>query len=89
MSLWCLKARSYRWLKVLLIDLLLESFDPGDLLFESKDETSTLEDRPDSDSDGSQEKRWQQPVHYVYDAAAERTQQRIREGHVLVLNGVH
>ena len=35
--------------------------------------------------------RWQHPpVHYVYDAAAERTQQRIKEGQQQTLvNGVH
>jgi hypothetical protein len=36
---------------------------------------------------------WQHIHHpvqrYVYDAAAERTQQRIAEGHQLMVNGVH
>ncbi|KAJ7656692.1 hypothetical protein B0H17DRAFT_1337923 [Mycena rosella] len=53
-----------------------------------------LDDRPeDSDEEDSPERLWQHihhPVqHFVYDAAAERTQQRIREGHALVVNGVH
>ncbi|KAJ7141849.1 hypothetical protein C8R43DRAFT_1016600 [Mycena crocata] len=53
-----------------------------------------FDDRPgDSDEEETPERLWQHlhhPVqHYVYDAAAERTQQRIREGHALVVNGVH
>ncbi|KAJ7938198.1 hypothetical protein B0H13DRAFT_2648652 [Mycena leptocephala] len=56
-----------------------------------------LDDRPlgDSDEEDTPERNWVNhlhPVtHFVYDAAAERTQQRIREGHVsvLVVNGVH
>ncbi|KAJ6554041.1 hypothetical protein DFH09DRAFT_1280745 [Mycena vulgaris] len=53
-----------------------------------------LDDRPeDSDEEDTPERLWQHihhPVqHFVYDAAAERTQQRIREGHALVVNGVH
>lgn len=55
-----------------------------------------LDDRPtDSDEEDSPEGLWQHmhhPVqHFVYDAAAERTQQRIREGHehAIMVNGVH
>ncbi|KAJ7719631.1 hypothetical protein DFH07DRAFT_1009170 [Mycena maculata] len=56
-----------------------------------------LDDRPsDSDEeDNSPAQLWQHmhhPVqHFVYDAAAERTQQRIREGHAhaVMVNGVH
>lgn len=47
-------------------------------------------DLPDSDSDESWVPHHQQPVqHFVYDAAAERTQQRLKEGHTLLVNGVH
>jgi hypothetical protein len=46
------------------------------------------DDRSDSDSEEDVDE-WQRPVHYVYDAAAERTQQRIREGQLLVVDGVH
>ncbi|KAJ6570708.1 hypothetical protein B0H10DRAFT_1025903 [Mycena sp. CBHHK59/15] len=55
-----------------------------------------FDDRPaDSDEEDTPERLWQHihhPVqHFVYDAAAERTQQRIREGHAhaLMVNGVH
>ncbi|KAJ7670447.1 hypothetical protein B0H17DRAFT_1085868 [Mycena rosella] len=53
-----------------------------------------LDDRPeDLDEENSPERLWQHihhPVqHFVYDAAAERTQQQIREGHALVVNGGH
>lgn len=35
--------------------------------------------------------RWEQQVHYVYDAAAERTQQRIKESQqqLVLVNGLH
>lgn len=46
------------------------------------------EERNDSDQE-SLDGQWHQPVKFVYDAAAERTQERIREGHALVVNGVH
>lgn len=65
-----------------------QTFGPDDMLFEHKDDPFPLDDRPLSDQDNSPEGRYQHPVHYVYDAAAERTQQRIQEGHALV-NGVH
>lgn len=58
-----------------------------------------FDDRPldDEDDEDSPERNnplahYLHPVtHFVYDAAAERTQQRIREGHVsvLIVNGVH
>ncbi|KAJ7233186.1 hypothetical protein C8J57DRAFT_1090708, partial [Mycena rebaudengoi] len=53
------------------------------------------DDRPgDSDDEiETPERLWQHIHHpvqrYVYDAAAERTQQRIAEGHQLMVNGVH
>lgn len=44
----------------------------------------------DSDSDESGYPVKRPPVRYVYDAAAERTAQHLKEGHVSVLvNGVH
>ncbi|KAF7326899.1 hypothetical protein MVEN_02583800 [Mycena venus] len=55
-----------------------------------------LDDRPlDSDDEDTPEKFWAHRLHpaphFVYDAAAERTAARIREGHVsaLIVNGVH
>lgn len=64
--------------------------DNGDDL--EKDHTYPGDDPGDSDLDDSIETRWRSPpVKYVYDAAAERTQQRLREGleHGQVVNGVH
>lgn len=71
--------------------LTLGPFDPDDIFYEHKDEPSyPMEDRLDLDPDEDVNGRWQQPVRFVYDAAAERTQQRIREGQsVGLVNGVH
>lgn len=61
----------------------LGAFDPDDMFYENREEPfQTPESRVDSDSD---EVRWHQPTHFVYDAAAERTQQRIRRGRVSTL----
>ncbi|TFK37648.1 hypothetical protein BDQ12DRAFT_151185 [Crucibulum laeve] len=67
------------------------SFHPDDLYFENVEGDLPLNDPHESDQDEeSTDGRWHHPpVHYVYDAAAERTQQRIREGNALVVNGVH
>ncbi|KAG6855626.1 hypothetical protein H0H87_012931 [Tephrocybe sp. NHM501043] len=58
--------------------------------YESRDETYSMDSRVETDDDGSMHEGWlhQRPTQFVYDAAAERTQQRIREGNLLV-NGVH
>jgi hypothetical protein len=54
-----------------------------------------FDDRPGSDEEDTPEQIWAHHLHpathFVYDAAAERTQQRIRQGHVsaLIVNGVH
>lgn len=64
--------------------------DNGDDL--EKDQTYPGDDPGDSDLEDSIETRWRcPPVKYVYDAAAERTQQRLKEGleHGQVVNGVH
>lgn len=69
--------------------LILEVFDPDDLYFDSDKDTFPSDERLESDR-GDEGGDWQhQSVQYAYDAAAERTQQRIREGHALVVNGVH
>jgi hypothetical protein len=63
--------------------------DADDLFHDSRDEQYPTDNRVDSDSD-ELSGRWQQPTKYVYDAAAERTQQRIRRGRVSTLvDGVH
>ncbi|KAG6908708.1 hypothetical protein DXG01_003641 [Tephrocybe rancida] len=58
--------------------------------YEGREETYSVDERIESDDDKSTHEGWphHRPTQFVYDAAAERTQQRIREGHLLV-NGVH
>ena len=66
-----------------------ESDDP----FYAQSNHSAQQHSEDSDSDESRARNpWNRPVHYVYDAAAERTQQRIREGRLAaaaLVGGVH
>ncbi|KAF8905168.1 hypothetical protein CPB85DRAFT_1315922 [Mucidula mucida] len=62
-----------------------QPFDPNDLFYE-KDEFPLDERAEYSDSDDSRETRWHHSTthtNFVYDAAAERTRQRIEEGHRL------
>lgn len=57
----------------------------------NRNSLSAEENQGDSDQDEDQWDTWlHPPVKYVYDAAAERTQERIREATAaLVVNGVH
>jgi YD repeat-containing protein len=65
-------------------------FDTDDIFYDNRDDPYPVENRLDSDSDEFITGRWQQTTRYVYDAAAERTQQRIRRGRVSTLvDGVH
>jgi hypothetical protein len=74
----------------LLISSIIGAFDTDDIFYEHRDDPYPVENRLDSDSDEFSGGRWQQTTHYVYDAAAERTQQRIRRGRVSTLvDGVH
>lgn len=60
------------------------------IYFDDREENVFLpDDLSESESEGDVG-GWTQrrPVHYVYDAAAERTQQRIREGQSLVVDEV-
>jgi hypothetical protein len=51
------------------------------------DDSVGHDSRPSLEQSGV--KGWSTPVHYVYDAAAERTQEWIREGHLMTqVNGV-
>lgn len=60
------------------------------MFYEGSDEPYPTEGRPDSDSDDVSGGFWNHTTHYVYDAAAERTQQRLRRGRVSTLvDGVH
>ena len=66
-------------------------FDPDDIFYDQSSES--IRNSEDSDSDDTRPRNpWHRPVHYVYDAAAERTQQRIREGRLAaaaLVGGVH
>lgn len=66
-----------------LFDVLLGQFDPDDMFYEQNNESrhSPSFEEHESDADGptSRQKR---AVRYVYDAAAERTRERIREGRI-------
>jgi hypothetical protein len=55
------------------------------------DSSSVSDERNDSEPDEDDRDTWlHPPVKYVYDAAAERTQQRLREATAaLMVNGVH
>lgn len=62
--------------------------DPFSVLDE--DIPPDLEFEPEDSSEGGKWHHHQHPpVHFVYDAAAERTQQRLKEGHTLLVNGIH
>lgn len=64
------------------------TFD-DDIYFDEREDNLFLpEDRSDSDSEEDMDGWQRRPVRYVYDAAAERTQQRIREGHYVVMDEV-
>lgn len=62
----------------------LAAFDPDDLFYEHANDSRPSEDFADDDSDSAVNRPWQHPVHYVYDAAAERMQERLKEGHLEV-----
>jgi hypothetical protein len=71
--------------------------DPDEVFYSQKDDTYSIADSDhynnDSD-DSSDSSRWHSHKHpavnFVYDAVAERTQQRLKEGHQnLLINGVH
>ncbi|KAH9856417.1 hypothetical protein C2E23DRAFT_882478 [Lenzites betulinus] len=67
------------------------SFDPNDIFYDHANESFHNTDESDSE-EGRARNPWRRPVHYVYDAAAERTQQRIREGRLAaaaLVGGVH
>jgi YD repeat-containing protein len=67
----------------------VDHYDSSDLYYEPRRESIVLE----SDEDGRGGETWlprRQPTQYVYDAAAERTAQHLREGRVgVAVNGVH
>ena len=67
-------------------------FDPDDLFYDQSGNESVRNSEDSDSEDGHARNPWHRPVHYVYDAAAERTQQRIREGRLAaaaLVGGVH
>ena len=70
-----------------------DAFNPDDLFYERTDVRDTRNPAQDdsgmSDSDSdSLPRSWpQQPVHYAYDAVAERTQRLMQQ--MALVNGVH
>ena len=73
-------------------DVFAGPFDPDDLFYDNSHD-SMRNNSEDSDSDDARARNpWHRPIHYVYDAAAERTQQRIKEGRLAaaaLVAGVH
>ena len=56
-------------------------FDPDDIFYEHANDSRRSDDFADDDSDSAVNNRqWHHQVHYVYDAAAERMQERLKEG---------
>jgi len=74
--------------KVVDVELPEPTFD--DIYFDDREDAVFLpDDQSDSDAEEDMDGWQRRPVRYVYDAAAERTQQRIREGQSLVVDEVH
>lgn len=74
----------------LIVNFVTGTFDTDEMFYGHRDEPYPADTRVDSDSDELCGGRWPQTTQYVYDAAAERTQQRIRRGRVSTLvDGVH
>jgi hypothetical protein len=78
----------------IMIDTLpADAFNPDDIFYERTDarevRNTTQDDSGMSDSDSDSPRRgWaQQPVHYAYDAVAERTQELLQQ--MSLVNGVH
>ncbi|KAH9893941.1 hypothetical protein C8Q73DRAFT_745604 [Cubamyces lactineus] len=66
-------------------------FDPNDIFYNHSNDSFHISEESDSE-EGKSKNPWHKPIHYVYDAAAERTAQRIREGRLAaaaLVGGVH
>ena len=71
--------------------VLLGPFDPNDIFYNHSNDSLHISEESDSE-EGKSKNPWHKPIHYVYDAAAERTAQRIREGRLAaaaLVGGVH
>ena len=67
----------------------VDVFDPHDLFYEHTNESRRSDELLSEESEESQQQPpWHHPVHYVYDAAAERMQERLREARLVVAAGV-
>ena len=60
------------------------TFDPDDLFYEHTNESRRSDDLLSDDSDADSQHPRHQPVHYVYDAAAERMKERLKEGRLTI-----
>ncbi|KAJ3520850.1 hypothetical protein NM688_g9101 [Phlebia brevispora] len=56
------------------------NFDPNDMFYEHSNHSRRSDDLLSESSEESPQPPWHHPTHYVYDAAAERMQELIREG---------
>ncbi|KAG1720828.1 uncharacterized protein EDB91DRAFT_1177162 [Suillus paluster] len=67
-----------------------EQYDSSDLYYEPRRESVALDSDEETRGGDHANALWGRPTQYVYDAAAERTAQHLREGRVNVaVNGVH
>ena len=55
-------------------------FDPDDMFYEHPNESRRSDDLSEDSEDATAQRPWSHPVHYVYDAAAERMKERMKEG---------
>jgi hypothetical protein len=83
--------KSYTLVTYYIDTLPADAFNPDDIFYERTDarevRNTTQDDSGMSDSDSESPLRQQQPVHYVYDAVAERTQELLQQ--MSLVNGVH
>jgi hypothetical protein len=56
------------------------AFDPDDLFYEHTNESRRSVDFDEEEEESPGARVWHHPVHYVYDAAAERMKERLQEG---------
>ena len=54
-------------------------FDPDDMFYEHPNESRRSDDLSEESEDATAQRPWSHPIHYVYDAAAERMKERMKE----------
>lgn len=79
-----------RWFLFHCCSLRLPSYSLGSESDQSSDHWPNNVDDDDHSSDSEKpHDRWNHPVNYVYDAAAERTKELMEGQRALIVNGVH